>query len=225
MGRLIFFIAFAATLFVGYGLGTGYLDQEQLKFYPDEVSLVRNAKPFTIVLIGHNDGPTVKRALRSIFEQEYENFRLVFVDDGSRDDTFERVNEFVLANRQEHRVILMKNEISLGFEASLSRASSQCLDAELVLPLRGSDWLSTPLALSRLNNAFQNQKIWVVVTGSIQYPSYGFKTEGLHCFYGALFKRIDQSKSYPKGLLSLTKSKVKTLPDRLLFSNQLLPCL
>jgi glycosyltransferase involved in cell wall biosynthesis len=177
-------------------------------------------KPFTVVLIAHNDGPTVKRALSSIFEQEYDNFRLVVVDDGSRDETMERVNEFVLANRQEHRVILMKNEISLGFEASLSRASSQCLDGELVLPLKASDWLSSPSVLVRLNGAFQNKTTWVAVSSSIQYPSYQFKSDGLYCFYGALFKRIDQSKPYPNGLLSLTKSKVKNLPDRLLFSNE-----
>ena len=222
MGRVIFFILFAAAILGGYGLGSGYLGQEQLKFYPDEVGLIKNLKPFTIVLIGKNNGPSVKRSLRSIFEQEYENFRLVFVDDGSRDDTFEKVNEFVLSNRQEHRVILMKNEISLGFEASLQRAASQCLDAELILPVNASDWLSGPTVLSRLNSAFQSPTIWAVSSGSIRYPSYGFNSEGLYCFYGALFKRIDQSKAYPNGLLSLTKSKVKALPDRLLFSNETL---
>ncbi len=220
MGRFLFLIVFAVCLLGGFGLGSGYLDREQIQFYPAEVALVKELKPFTVVVIAHNDEPTVKRALSSVFEQEYENFRLVIVDDGSRDETLERVNEFVLANRQEHRVILMKNDVSLGFEASLSRASSQCLDGELVLPIRACDWLSRPNVLSKLNSAFQDQKTWVAVSGCIQYPSYGFKTDGLYCFYGALFKRIDQSKSYPNGLLSLTKSKVKNLPDRLVFSNE-----
>ncbi len=222
MGRFLFLTAFTAALLFGYGTGTGYFNQENLKFYPDEVGLVKSLKPFTVVLIANNDGPTVKRALRSIFEQEYENFRLVFVDDGSRDDTLEKVNEFVVANRQEHRVILMKNEVSLGFEASLHRAASQCFDAELILPLNAADFLTGPTVLSRLNGAFQTSGIWVVSSSAIRYPSYGFNPEGLYCFYGALFKRIDQTKAYPNGLLSLTKSKVKNLPDRLLFSNETL---
>lgn len=222
MGRLLFFCIMGAAIIFGYGTGTGYFSQEQLKFYPDELGVVKSLKPFTVVLIANNDAPTIKRALRSIFEQEYENFRLVFVDDGSRDQTVEIVNEFVLSNRQEHRVVLIQNEVSLGFEASLHRAASQCLDGELILPINGSDWLASTTALSRLNGAFQTMGIWVVSTGAIRYPSYGCNSEGLYCFYGALFKRIDQTKSYPKGLLSLTKSKVKNLPDRLLFSNETL---
>jgi glycosyltransferase involved in cell wall biosynthesis len=222
MGRFLFFFALSAAILFGYGAGSGYFSQERLTFYPPEVGLVKSLKPFTIVLIANNDGPTVKRALRSIFEQEYDNYRLVFVDDGSRDDTFERVNEFVVANRQEHRVILVKNEIALGFESSLHRAASQCLDAELILPLKAADWLVSSTVLSRLNSVFQTTGVWVVSTGAIRYPSYECNTEGLYCFYGALFKRIDQTKIYPKGLLSLTKSKVKKLPDRLLFSNETL---
>lgn len=223
MLRFLLLIGLLASILCGYGIGSGYLPQESLRFHREEQSIVKDLKPFTIILIAHNDGAVIKRALRSLFEQEYDNFRLVLVDDGSRDDTFDQVNEFILANRQEHRTILIKNEVSLGFEACLYRATSQCQDAELVLPFRASDWLSSPKVLSTLNEAFQTTGIWVVSSGAIRYPSYGFSREGLYCFYGALFKRIDQTKAYPKGLLHGTKNKIKTLPDKLLFANETRP--
>lgn len=222
MGRLFFLLAISLALLGGYGLGSGYIKKDPLIVSSAAVEPIKEFKPFTIVFITQNNGPWIKRALRSIFEQEYDNFRLVIVDDGSRDDTVETVNEFVLANRQEHRVVLIRNEVSIGFEAALSRASTQCLDGELVIPMRGCDWLASPTVLSRLNGAFQKQTNWVVSSSAIQYPSYRFHQEGLYCFYGALFKRMDQSKQYPNCLLSLAQNKTKNLPDRMIFSNETL---
>src|SRR5579872_6128636 len=44
---------------------------------------------FTVVVIGYNNGAYVQKTLESIFAQTYENFRLVYVDDGSNDGSYD----------------------------------------------------------------------------------------------------------------------------------------
>jgi glycosyltransferase involved in cell wall biosynthesis len=190
----------AAAVLAGFGLGMGIPFTWK---HSEEAAVIDEMKSFAVVLIGRNDAPWIERSLRSIFEQDCESLRLVFIDDGSRDETYEKVRDFIVKNGQEGRAILMKNEIPLGFETSLCRAAEQCQDEELVVPLRGKDWLLNPSVLSRLNAAFQSKETRAVVGAAILYPTYRREAEGLYC-------------AYKKDLMP---KKAKKIDDPLIFSN------
>jgi hypothetical protein len=241
IGRLLFLSFFIGALILGFGLGSGKFPPEKKEtpktlsnIHPEREVTPSEYKSFAIVLSGHNDAFWCERTLRSIFEQEYDYFRLIFIDDGSEDGTFEKVQNFVVENRQEHRVILMKNGEQLGPVACLYRALEQCLDREIVLPLSLHNWLAQPNVLSRLNRAFQNPDVWVSFGTSLQYPSYELVDSTLHCFYGALFKQLSLSDlfegtaftqhpaAYLTPILELSGGRVKEIQEPLSFSNQTL---
>src|SRR5690606_27973362 len=106
-----------------------------------------------------------------IFEQDYEFYRVIFIDDGSSDDTLEKARQFIVENQQDHRVILIRNESSLGPIASFYRAVDNCLDREIIVPLEAKDWFTHSMVLSRLNRVYQNPNTWLSLCQSIQYPS------------------------------------------------------
>ena len=66
-----------------------------------------SASPLISVLIPvFNVGEYVNDALNSILNQTYENLEIIVVDDGSSDDTFEKVQ---LISHSDHRLKLFRN--------------------------------------------------------------------------------------------------------------------
>ncbi|MCI0663393.1 MAG: glycosyltransferase family 2 protein, partial [Acidobacteria bacterium] len=59
------------------------------------------AKSFlvSIVMAAWNRGDIIERAIKSVLEQNYQNWELIIVDDGSTDDTRERVKRYALESR------------------------------------------------------------------------------------------------------------------------------
>ncbi len=229
--RLFFFSALAVVALVGFGLGASLWKKapaftvERIPgIHPETEVLTTEFKPFALLLYAHNDAPWCERALRSIFEQDYEHLRLFIVDDGSQDGTFELVQQQVLKNAQEHRTILIRNEAPIGLNASLQSALAQCLDREVVLPLSMRDWLAKPNALSTLNLAFQNPDVWVGLAAALRYPSYEIKENGICCFYSALFKQIhpENVSAYPLALQQLAGGRMRTIKEPLAFANETL---
>lgn len=188
-------------------------------------------KSFVFVLYAHNQSDWCKRALRSIFEQDYPHYRLVMVDDASLDTTESVAKEFIVANNQEEKVIFIKNESFLGPVGSLYRAIDHCLDREIVIPLEAKDWFTSPNVLKKFNLAYQNPDVWLANSWGIEYPSYKICDEGPISFYAALFKEIRYSDLFQKGqfimnpkvclkaLHGLAGGRVKTLFEPLWFLN------
>lgn len=160
---------------------------------------VTEHKSFVIVLYAYNQVHWCERALRSIFEQDYDHYRVIVVDDGSIDQTEERAKQFILDNHQDEKVILIRNESRIGEVASLYRVIDGCLDREIVIPLNAKDWLSSPMVLNRLNRAYQNPDVWLTFGQAIEYPSYAIRAEMQTSYYAALFKQLHLSDLFIKG--------------------------
>jgi hypothetical protein len=256
MIRVLFLLALAASAFLGFGMGAGLLPSKFISksgaklisgIHPDlEFPLIEN-KSFTIVLVAQNDFDWCERSLRSIFEQDYEHFRLILVDDGSVDGTLERARHFITENAQEHRAIVMQNETPCGFGASLHRAASHCLDREIIVPLSARDWMVGPSVLSHWNRAFQNPDVWIAFGRSIGYPSYEFREPPCfdfkkiekkgwshlpfnsyksHCFYSALLKQTSPPhlrSNYLLPVLELSGGRVKNVWESVCFVNETQP--
>lgn len=139
---------------------------------PNKECALSEHKAFAVVLVAHNAAAWCERALRSVFEQDYDYFRVLFVDDASVDDTFERAQQFIVDNHLEERVVAVRNETRAGFTASLYRAAEICLDKEIVIPLDACNWLAFEGAISRLNRIFQNPDVWIAWGSSVDYPLY-----------------------------------------------------
>src|SRR3990167_1201411 len=179
--------------FIGFGKGAGLLN-----FAPniDEMckAPVEQMKPFVIVLYGLNDENWCERSLRSIFEQDYQNFRVVFIDDYSYDKTSDKVKDFVQTHSQQHRILILQNAKRVGLDFSIKQAIGFTQKDEIILLMHAHDWLVEPQSLSYLNQMYQNKKTKIVTGPKIEYPSYQFvDIEEPICFYQFLYKQNLQS--------------------------------
>jgi hypothetical protein len=156
----------------------------------------------------------------------------------------QRARDFIIANSQQHRVIVMHNETPCGYGASIYRAVSQCLDRELIVPMSAKDWMAGPTVLTHWNRAFQNADVWIAFGRAIAYPSYDFREPPSfnletiakkgwgdlslqdypsHCFYSALFKQISVQNlrsNYLTSLLELSGGRMKSVWEPVSFVNE-----
>ena len=65
-----------------------------------------NSKSVSILLPVYNGEKFITQAINSIFDNSYQNFEIVLIDDGSTDNTVPLVNKF-----KDDRIHLFKNQI------------------------------------------------------------------------------------------------------------------
>jgi glycosyltransferase involved in cell wall biosynthesis len=135
---------------------------------------VKEHKPFVIVVPSYNNAEWVEKNLGSIVCQKYDNFRVIYVNDASTDNTLERVNDFIIQHQMAHRFDVVNNEVNKGGCENIYRAVNSCCDDEIVLLLDGDDWLAHDGVLARLNEIYANPSTWITYGSYIEYPTYGY---------------------------------------------------
>jgi glycosyltransferase involved in cell wall biosynthesis len=172
-------------------------------------------KPFVVVVPSYNNSAFCEQNILSILNQEYQNFRVIFIDDASPDDTFEKVKAIVDRSPLKDRVQLIHNEKNQGSLKNLYTAIHSCRDDEIVLRCDGDDFLARPDVLKKLNKIYVNPSIWMTYGNYLDYPTYQQKpklaekfpasvlkerkfrqhrwvTHHPQTFYAGLFKKIAQ---------------------------------
>lgn len=205
----------------GLWVGKTYFPKEKpfAQVHPEKEFPVVEHKSFVIVVYAHNQALWCERALRSIFEQDYDHYRVVLIDDGSTDGTAEVAKQFIIDNNQSEKVVLLRNQTKLGRIASLSPVVEACLDREIVVPLDAKDWLSSPMTLNQLNGAYQNPDVWVAFGQAIDYPSYKIGEAMQISYYATLFKEIEQVDDYLPLLVEKAGGRVRKLGEPIGFFN------
>jgi glycosyltransferase involved in cell wall biosynthesis len=150
------------------------------------------APPFFAILISaHNPGKLCRKTLESVLEQKYPNFRILYIDKGSTDGSFEQMQEFVASLPQREQVVLIQTE-DTGIE--------WCRDEEIAVFLPAKDWLAHDQVLQWLSRAYQQEGVWMICGGSRCCPSYkrAKKRSGLKSVYASLCKqgKIDEDHVY-----------------------------
>jgi len=229
----------AALLLIGLGFsGAFYAGKEAKKresaiatavvpttsaFQPSLYPLHNRA--FVIIVIGYNNGASVEKTLQSIFSQNYEQYRVIYIDDASDDGSFELARERIYDSGQMMRVTLAKNERRVGMLANLSRAVQACQDAEIAVVVDGEDWLAHEWVLPRLNQYYANSDLWMTYGQYREYPQYSlgfskpmaaegnlrqepFSASHLKSFYAGLFKKIPEKELMEEGRFFLSASEL-----------------
>lgn len=76
----------------------------------------------SVVVPTYNAGRYVEEAVASVLAQDFRDFELLLIDDGSTDNTADVVSRFAA----DPRVRLLRNERNMGLIATLHRAYAQC---------------------------------------------------------------------------------------------------
>jgi glycosyltransferase involved in cell wall biosynthesis len=172
-------------------------------------------RPFTLVIVGRNNGAYVEKTLKSVFSQKYENFKIVYVDDASDDGSSEVAKELIYDSSRLPQTEILQNAKPLGYLASLSQVVRGLADEEIVVILNGEDWLAHEWVLAHLNEYYDDPDLWLTYGQSSDYPTYEigharplldkpirsqpFAKAHLETFYAHLFKKIREEDFQYKG--------------------------
>lgn len=170
-------------------------------------------KPFVIITTSYQNKDWYKRNLDSTLFQEYDNYRIIYIDDHSPDQTGAFVQKYVHEKQQEHKITLIINEQQKGALANLYAAIHSCKKEEIIVIVDGDDWLAHNQVLTYLNQIYQDTNIWLTygqfqwfpanIKGfSHQLPNWIFEqnairdyqwtTTHLRTFYAGLYQLIDK---------------------------------
>ena len=200
MGFNMFLLVFF-YFFLGIGLLPLQASNEQKQTKRD----------FVIVTASYNNEKWVQRNLESIFSQDHPNFRVIYWDDCSTDNTVLLVNKFIKDHNVGHKIQVHHNKKRVGPHYNIYRAIHSCKDTEIAVIVDGDDWLAHDKVLSKLNSVYANPDVWLTYGHHIRYPSgeqgisrevpkhiikdkkvrfYPFVEHHLRTFYAWLYKRI-----------------------------------
>ena len=156
--------------------------------------------PFVVVVSGYNNRATCEQTLLSILNQDYDNFRLIYIDDGSSDGSYERIEAFLKDHPLRERVELVHSGEHRGSVEGLYRAFHTCKSCDIVLLLEGGEFLAHENVLSRLNHYYANSDVWLTEGVALNYPSYERGKGGprLRSFYAGLVQHVGL-KTFLKG--------------------------
>ena len=168
-------------------------------------------KPIVVITASYNNKEIYKKNLLSLFSQEYDNWRLIYIDDCSTDGTADLVESFVHHYQQEERVTLIRNATRKKQLYNQYYAIHNCPKDAIIIILDGDDWLAHPLVLPYINEIYQKEDVWLTYGQFIystthylgyclplpsdMWPKYPIRkltwvASHLRTFYAGLFQKI-----------------------------------
>lgn len=171
-------------------------------------------KSFVIITASYNNAEWYKRNLDSLFNQNYENYRIIYIDDASPDGTGALVQDYIHQCGQEKKVTLIRNKERLGAVANIYNAAHMCKPDEIILIVDGDDWLAHDNVLNRLNEVYQDPHVWATYGQFMWFPfaleGFAYSTSAeilttnnfrgaawnithLRTYYAALYQKIKKS--------------------------------
>lgn len=185
-------------------------------------------KSIVVVITSYNNQKWCIRNLQSVLNQEYYNYKIVIVDDCSKDNTFSFLQGYIKENALESKVTLRRNEKRMWKLYNLYWAiQTHCDDKDIVLEFDGDDYLAHAKVLSTINDFYIENDVWLsyaryinvphssswarglkIVTAPIpeemmnerNYRYVPWKWSGLRAYYAQLFKLIKKEDLlYPSG--------------------------
>lgn len=151
-------------------------------------------KPFVILIPSYNNSAYCERNLRSVLEQNYDNYRIIYIDDCSKDDTYEKVRQILQNSPQKSPITLIRNEKNQGALYNLYQAIQECEDHEIIVTVDGDDFLAHDGVLKKLNQMYANPDVWMTYGNFLDYPTYSQKP----VICKKIPKKVIQKNSYRK---------------------------
>jgi glycosyltransferase involved in cell wall biosynthesis len=173
--------------------------------------MANQARNFVIATASYNNEKWALKYLQSVFSQDYNNFRVMYYDDGSTDRTLEIVTKFVEENQLKDKITILHNDKRVGPHENYYHMIHSCRDDEIVVVVDGDDHLSHKNVLSYLAKVYRDPKVWITYGQYKIYPSgllgcsrqipphiiknnsirsYKWVTSHLRTFYVWLYKKI-----------------------------------
>lgn len=170
-------------------------------------------KPFVVIIPSYNNKNWFKRNLDSVFNQQYDNFRIIYIDDCSPDNTGHMVLEYAKSKGKQDKITVIINDSRNGATANIYKAAHLCQPDEIIISLDGDDWLAHSLVINHLNAIYQDPNVWLTYGQFQWWPKnvpgfchavpphilaenrirdYGWVTTALRTYYAGLYQKIQK---------------------------------
>lgn len=171
---------------------------------------------FVVVIPSYNNEKFCKLNLDSVFNQTYKNFRVIYINDCSTDNTASKV-EHIIGNYQKNGLKIDVKFINNSFRrrkmANMYNAIHSCNNCEIVVEVDGDDSLVDKDVLLYLSKIYKNPNVWATygqfrrIDGRLgfckEYPQdiiknnkfrfYPGVASAPRTFYAGIFKLIKKS--------------------------------
>lgn len=116
-------------------------------------------RPFVFIVPSRNNAFNYVKNLQSIYDQNYNNYRILYIEDVSDDGTYDYVKKYILDNNENKRTILMQQNIHQGQGAGRFICYHYTYDDEIVIMLDGDDWLFDREVLNNLEKIYNQNNL------------------------------------------------------------------
>lgn len=116
---------------------------------------------FKFIIPSFNNSDWVEYNISSILNQTYQNYEVLYIDDGSEDNTYEKVLNIV---ENDSRWNVLKRIENKGATYNYFFGEVQDYlsnDNDIIIHLDGDDWLFNDDVLLNLNNFYINTDVWM----------------------------------------------------------------
>lgn len=156
-------------------------------------------KPMVVVIPSYNNRVWFVRNLNSVLSQNYSNYRVIYLNDCSKDGTGQAIELYLkknninfravhfddsfstdistitqnfveLINKENYYFTLVHNINRCGALENLYRAIYSCADQEIVVTLDGDDWFYDSDALAVLNRTYSSGNVWLTHGSFMEFP-------------------------------------------------------
>jgi len=128
-------------------------------------------QPLVVVIPSYNNAAWIERTLNSVFSQEYSNYSVVYIDDGSTDDSVEVVERYIRENNVEDKITFIKNDRRWRKLRNVYVPIHRyCPDEAVVVMLDCDDFLAHPGVFKMINELYQDPDVWFMYGGDEPYP-------------------------------------------------------
>ncbi len=122
------------------------------------------------VVLAENNAKDIQRNLDSLFTQAYPYTRVILIDNGSTDGTYERAKTYF--QNKERKLELVRYENRKPNLEVLYDVVQRLDPHEIVALIKGKDWLSHENVFDHLNCAYANPEVWMTHSRAISHPDY-----------------------------------------------------
>ncbi len=124
-------------------------------------------KSFVVLLSVSDDSKISEKTLSSIFNQNYDNYRIILIDKTEQRDVIQSIYKVARRYNKEHLISIVRDH-SDGFY----HAIHSCRDDEIIVQMDSKDWLAHEHVLERINQVYSNEGVWLTYSQYLEYPSW-----------------------------------------------------
>lgn len=177
-------------------------------------------KKIVVIIPSYKNERWCIKNIESVLSQDYENFRVIFTDDLSPDNTLTLVENYVNSKGAAEKVEIVKNSERVGALKNIYDMIYSCDDNDIIVNIDGDDDFTHNSVLTRISKEY-DKDVWMTygsyqdwpnksrgccrpyepnVINSNLFRNVPWRASHARTFYAWLFKKIKLEDFYdPKG--------------------------